>query len=158
MLWKLKQWDSCVLEKHHKPFSHTCGGVTWWSMWGRRGTGRFESFCKTPLLSWLINFFLFSSLLFTIMAFAGKYELESQENYVEFLEAVGTRIFYWFIGYLWINVHQPFEYCWVYLELPYFFCQRASYSQDWPQSGDRGGSGWERLHLDPNHPKLDLVQ
>uniref|UniRef100_A0A8C6UX87 Fatty acid binding protein 6 n=1 Tax=Neogobius melanostomus TaxID=47308 RepID=A0A8C6UX87_9GOBI len=33
-------------------------------------------------LSWLL-------LYFSIMSFTGKYELESQENYVEFLEAVG---------------------------------------------------------------------
>lgn len=30
---------------------------------------------------------------FTIMAFSGKYELESQENYEEFLEALGNMIF-----------------------------------------------------------------
>ncbi len=37
-------------------------------------------------------------------------------------------------------------------------CRRASQRQDRPQSDNRGGSGWEQLHLDTNHSQLDLVQ
>lgn len=46
-----------------------------------------------------------------------------------------------------------------FLYLKYhLLCHRTSQGQDRPQSGDRGGSGWEQLHLDANYPQLDLVQ
>lgn len=49
----------------------------------------------TPFLTQeLLPFFYFCS--FGIMGFSGKYELESQENYEDFLEAVGMRILFFF--------------------------------------------------------------
>lgn len=49
----------------------------------------------TPFLTQeLLPFFYFCS--FGIMGFSGKYELESQENYEDFLEVVGMRILLFF--------------------------------------------------------------
>lgn len=55
---------------------------------GSNGAGHSFLDSRTPSL------FYFCS--FGIMAFSGKYELESQENYEEFLEAVGMRILFFF--------------------------------------------------------------
>lgn len=40
------------------------------------------------------SLFVCHSLYFTTMSFTGKYELESQENYEEFLETIGKQILY----------------------------------------------------------------
>lgn len=49
-----------------------------------------------PLLLFFFFPFVFSAdsiaPLVTVMAFSGTYELESQENYEEFLEAIGTLV------------------------------------------------------------------
>lgn len=37
-----------------------------------------------------------------------------------------------------------------------FLCNRTSQRQDRPQSDNRGGPEWERLHLDTNHSQLEV--
>lgn len=37
-----------------------------------------------------------------------------------------------------------------------FLCNRTSQRQDRPQSDNRGGPGWEQLHLDTNHSQLEV--
>lgn len=49
-----------------------------------------EHICSRPLLYFHLSQTPSLLLLFIIMAFNGKYELESQKNYEEFLEAIGT--------------------------------------------------------------------
>lgn len=54
-------------------------------------------------------------------------------------------------GKMWVVIGLNFVEC-------HLLCHRASQCQDRPQSGNRGGSGWEQFHLDTNHSQLDLVQ
>lgn len=79
------------------------------------------------------------------MSFTGKYELETQENYEEFLEAIGIHISFF--------TRQKKGWVWF---IP--FCNRTPRCQDWPQSDNRGGPEWEYLHLDAKHPQLELVK